>query len=55
MGSGLFLFELLSEHEPENRKCPEIKETMLRFMESAHDCAIAHGADEPAQKLYVER
>ena len=36
MGSGLFLFELLSAYEPENRKCLVIKETIFRFMGREH-------------------
>jgi len=32
MGSHLFLSELPSDHEPENRKCLEINGTVFRFM-----------------------
>jgi hypothetical protein len=34
MESHLFLFELPRAHEPENRKCLEIKGAISRFMES---------------------
>ena len=34
MGSDLFLFELLSGHEPEIRKYLEIKDAIFRFMGS---------------------
>jgi hypothetical protein len=47
MGSGLFLFELLSEHEPENRKCLEIKGAIFRFMESTLGLPVMPRAHEP--------
>ena len=34
MGSPLFLFDLLTAHEPKMRKCLEINERSFRFMES---------------------
>ena len=54
MGSRLFETDLLTGHEPENRKSLEINEAILRFMESPlfkNDLLTAHEPGEAEGRL----